>query len=284
MMLLVFLFTILYNGAEISQGNQLKSEAMELIKQGNYADAEKKLSFLRDSLKQHSPEITLNLASAQFNQGKNQEAFQNYREISSVKNHKISSQAFQQMGVIKYKEQKLEESLAAFRESILKDPQNKESRFNYELVKKKLDQQKNQNQDQENQDQKDKQEKDQQNQKDQKKEQQQDQQEQQDQEKEENQEKNQEKDQEGEENDQKESQQEPSDEKKEGEEKKENEEVNPEEEKQNPQAKNQPNFEDVKISPEMAKMILQAMENREMQYFQQLKKEPTKSNKSKSKW
>ncbi len=43
------------------------------------------------------------------------------------------------------------------------------------------------------------------------------------------------------------------------------------------------NLEKIKISPQKAKMILEAMKNQEMQYLQQAKKRPKNKNKDNSK-
>lgn len=286
---LLLIVALSWNGDDISQTNSLKKEALDLYGSGQYDLAEQKLVFLKDSLGVSSPEIGLNLASAQFNQGKTEEAFFNYKEVASSKNNEYASQALLQMGVISHDQQKLEEALNAFRESLIRDPGNKESRYNYELVKKKLQQQ-----DQEQQEDQDKQEKEQENenqdQQDQEKDQeQQNEQDQQQQEEDQEQGENQEQDQQQGEQDQEDQQQQEGDEQNGEEEQQEQpkpgeEEGDEKEQEQNAPTKSQPDFNEVKISPEMAKMILQAMENREMQYFQQLKKEPTKSSKSKSKW
>ncbi len=287
---LLLIIALSWNGADISQTNSLKKEALDLYVSGRYDLAEQKLVFLKDSLGVSSPEIGLNLASAQFNQGKTEEAFFNYKEVASSKNNEYASQALLQMGVISHDQQKLEEALNAFRESLIRDPGNKESRYNYELVKKKLEQQQDQEQqeDQDKQDQQDQENKNKDQQDQEKDQEQENEQDQQQQEEDQEQGENQEQDRKEGDQDQEDQQQQEGEEQNAEEEQQEQpkpgEEGDEKEQQQNAPTKSQPDFNEVKISPEMAKMILQAMENREMQYFQQLKKEPTKSSKSKSKW
>jgi hypothetical protein len=281
-MKLIFIFVILISGVGINKINSLKTEAMEDYKKGSFDLAEKKLAYLKDSLGVNEAPVVLNLASSQYLQGKTEEAFNNYKSVAGSKDAKYSSRALQQMGVISYETEKYSEALEAFKQSLIRDPENVESRYNYELVKKRIKEQPKDQKDQE---------KDQENKEDQPKEKDQNkEQDRKDGEKDNENNKEEKSDQkpEGEENEQesekdKDSGQEESQDKEKPEESEEEKGEGKEDQNANPQ-KDQPNFEEMKISPEVAKMILQAMENREMQYFQQLKKEATKSNNKKSKW
>ncbi|MDH3708943.1 MAG: hypothetical protein OER04_03585, partial [Cyclobacteriaceae bacterium] len=192
----------------------------------------------------------------------------------------IRSLAYNQLGVMSYQlsEQSedgegLQEAKEMFKSALRINPQNEDARFNYELVSKMLDeQQQHQDQDQDNQQQQDQ---DQQ-QQDQNKEQQ----EQQNQEQQ-----NQEQQQSGEDEQQEESgEQKPEDSEQKYGEPQEGEEKNPQqpqdEQQQEQQAQERPSdpskIEEMKISEEKAKMILEAMKNAEVQYIQQNKRKSTK--------
>ena len=63
----------------------------------------------------------------------------------SLENNEVKSIALQQLGNINEKKNKLEEALSFYKKSILADNTNNDSKFNYELVKKKIQENQNQN-------------------------------------------------------------------------------------------------------------------------------------------
>ena len=54
----------------------------------------------------------------------------------------IRSKAQQQLGILHHRQGKLEEALANFKEAIKADNSNVDAKYNYELLKKKLDEEK----------------------------------------------------------------------------------------------------------------------------------------------
>ncbi|QNL20747.1 hypothetical protein HZR84_01915 [Hyphobacterium sp. CCMP332] len=271
----------------ISEFNKVKREAEFAYNDENYHLAVEKYSYLIDSLNYQNDAAKLNLAHSLYQMDEIDKAKTIYSDISNSKDKEIKSIANQQLGVFESRGKNLQKSLDFFKKSLMANPSNEDARYNYELVKKKLEEEQNQeNQDQDkkqdqdqNQDQKDQDQN--QDQKDQKNQQQNKEQEQKEQEQ------KSEEDKKKEEQENKEEQKEQGQKDKEDEQKpepKEGEEQNPEEMKNQAQP-GEPNFEEKEISKEMAEMILQAMRNKELQYLQQIKRKPQKPvNKDKPDW
>ncbi|MFM8347564.1 MAG: tetratricopeptide repeat protein, partial [Bacteroidota bacterium] len=160
---------------KIGKINAAKSAARKAYQSGDYETAAKHYQYLIDSLGVREDEVFMNLGNAKLNLGDTTAAVGQYQSLSASTNTSIRSNAYQQMGVVKTKQGKLEEALDDFRQALRANPNNEQARYNYEVVKKKLDEQKkqdqqnNKNQDKkndqkDNKDQKDQQKKDQQNQ------------------------------------------------------------------------------------------------------------------------
>lgn len=278
-----YIFTILLaafitDPANIGKVNTLKKEARHAYLSGEYKTAIDKYKILVDSLEVTDEEVKLNLANAYFKANDTTASIQGYQNLIDSKSKSISSRAFQQLGVMDNREGKFEQALNYFKQAIKADPSNDEARYNYEMLKKKLDEKKKQEEQQ----------KDKQDQKDQNKQEQKDQ-EKKDQEKKDQEQKDQEKkDQEKKEQEKKE--QEKKDQEKKEENKEEKSEEQKQEEKDQEEKQNMPpdlekKLEEMKISPEKARMILEAMKNQEIQYLQQNKRKATKpKDKSKPDW
>ncbi len=138
MILVLFLSLISITGSDISLSNRLKKEIGEALEAKQYEVAEKKLYYLKDSMKIKSPEVFYNLATAFYQKGDKILALAYYDSVSGYQDKKMTSRAEQQIGSILFEENKFQASLQAFKKSILNDPLNKDSRYNYELVKKKI--------------------------------------------------------------------------------------------------------------------------------------------------
>lgn len=265
---------------KIGKVNSLKSEAKEAYKKGDYQKAIEKYRYLVDSLSVTEDEVRLNLANAYFESNDTVNTFQSYQPLTQSTNSKIRSIAHQQMGVLANRQGKFEEALASFKQALKADPTNEDARYNYEMVKKKLDEQKKKEEEQKKQDKNE----------DQKKE------ENKDQKQDQNKDKKDQKDKEDQEKkDQKDKQDKDSKEKqdKESKEKKEKEQQQKEreqKEKENQDKKDLPpsvsdKLKQMEMSEEKAKMILEAMKNQEFQYLQQNKRKATKpKDKGKPDW
>jgi hypothetical protein len=264
----ILLFIVADDINEIATINRIKDEAAKAYNDGNYQEAIKNYSFLYDSLGENNDKILLNLSNAYFNAQDTSNAQFHYAKLTESTDHSIKSIAHQQLGIIANKMGKYDVALDEFKNSLRADPGNNDSRYNYELLKRLMQdnqQEQNQNQDQQNKDQQNQQEQDQE------QEQQQQQQDQQNEEDQEQQQQNQQNQQQEEEQEQEQQQQEQQE---------------SEEENQEEQAQPQPQeTEEMEISEEMARMILEALRNNEIQYIQQNKKKAKKpKDNSKPDW
>lgn len=268
----VFIFLALLawiDPATVRKINATKSAAEDAFKDGDYKTAIIHYQYLVDSLGVKEDEVILNLANAYYLSKDTANAFNTYQMVTESPEKEIKSKAHQQLGIMANQQGRPEEALNFFKQAIKAEPSNDDARYNYEMVKKKLDEKKKeeeekqqQNKDQEKQDQ---QNKDQEN-KDQEQKEQQDQES-----KDEQQKDQQQKEQEQKEKEQKEQQ-----------EKEQQEKEQQEQEQKESQEKEMPNLdreklEQMKISEEKARMILEAMKNQEKQYLQQQKRKPTQS-------
>lgn len=262
----------------IARINSLKSEAKKAYQNGDFKTAAEKYQYLVDSLNVSEEEVTMNLANAYFQLNDSANATNNYRSLAESQSSKIKSLSNQQLGVLSNRVGKYEEALTYFKQALRADPTNEDARYNYELVKKKLEEQKkqeeqNNDQKKDDQDKKDDQKKDSKEKQDQKDKQDQEKKDQQDQEK---------KDKQDQENKDKQDQ-EKDKEKSEQEKEQEKNEENKDKKDIPPSVKEK--LEQMEMSEEKAKMILEAMKNQEIQYLQQNKRKATKpKDKSKPDW
>jgi hypothetical protein len=192
----------------------------------------------------------LNLAHAQYLLKDTANAFSRYQSLTQSPKNEIASKANLHLGLMTNQKGKAEEALSYFKQAVRQDPANEEARYNYEMLKKKLEEQKKKDQekkDQEKKDQENKENKDQKNKDEQKKDQEQKEKEQKEKEEKEKQEQQQQ------EKDQK------------------------EQEKKDMKNLDKEKLDQMKITEEKARMILEAMKNQEKQYLQQNKRKATKS-------
>lgn len=277
---LLLLIALVTDPTKTGRINALKSEAKKAYEAGDYKTAISKYRYLVDSLHVKEDEVLLNLANAYFQSNDTTNAVSQYQSVTQSTKSQLRSKAQQQLGVMSNRQGKFEEALNHFKESIKSDLTNEDARYNYELLKKKLEEKKKQ--EQQKQDQNKDQNKDQES-KDQEKKDQQDKQK-------EDQKKEQEKSKEEQKKDQQQKDQEQKDSEKKEKEKQDQEQNKDQKEDKDQQKKEQQNFDpekmqQMKLSEEKAKMILEAMRNQEKQYLQQNKRKATKpKDKGKPDW
>jgi len=270
--LIVYILLVIFTDDinEIATINRVKDEATKAYNEGDYQEAIKNYSFLYDSLGENNDKILLNLSNAYFKAQDTSNAQFHYAKLTESNDNSVKSIAHQQLGVIANDMGKYDVALDEFKNSLRADPGNNDSRYNYELLKRLMQenqQQQNQNQDQQNKDQQN------QDQQDQNQDQQQQQQDQENEEEQNQDQQDQNQDQQQQEEEQQQEQQQ--------QEQQESEEEN-QEEKAQPQPQD---TEEMEISEEMAKMILEALRNNEIQYIQQNKKKAKKpKDNSKPDW
>ncbi|REE02105.1 hypothetical protein [Marinoscillum furvescens] len=272
---------------EISRQNKLKSKAETAFEHGQYEVARNNYRTLYDSMGVEDPAIALNLAHSYYALGDTANAKLKYQSVTSYNNRKLKSIAYQQLGVMAKTPQTLNESLQYLKAALKADPTNEGARYDYEVVKKLLDQQQENQQDQQNQDQEnqDQQNEDQQNQDQENQDQQNE--DQQDQQNEEQQ--NQDQQDQGEQSDEQQDQEQQQQDQQEGEDGEQSDEQQQQpqegeeqegEEQENQNMSTKEKLQEMNISEEKARMILEAMKNNEVQYIQQQRRRPTKQQDS----
>ncbi|MEX2232757.1 MAG: hypothetical protein WD824_11385 [Cyclobacteriaceae bacterium] len=266
-LIVLALFTLV-DPATVRKINAAKSAAEEAFKNGDYETAIQHYQFLVDSLGVKEDEVVINLANSYYLAKDTASAFNTYHSVTESPKSDIRSKANQQLGIMANQQGRAEEALNYFKQAIKAEPTNDDARYNYEMLKKKLEEKKKQEEEKQKQN-KDQQKQDQENKDQQKKEEQDKDQKQEDQQKKDEQNKDQQqKDQEKKDKEQKEEQEK---------EQQEKEKQQQEAEKKEMQNLDRDKLEQMKISEEKARMILEAMKNQEKQYLQQQKRKSTKS-------
>lgn len=257
--------------AMVKKINSAKSAAENAFKKGDYTAAIGHYKYLVDTLGVHEDEVLINLANAYYLAKDTAHAFSQYQAVTESPKTDIRSKAFQQLGLMANQQGRAEEALQLFKQAIKAEPSNDDARFNYEMLKKKIDEQKKKEEEEKQKQDKDEEKQDPENKEQQKKEQQKKEQQEKEQQNKDEQQKDQEKDQEQKEKEEKEQQ-----------EKEQQEKEKEDQEKKNADQEEMPNLdreklEEMKITEEKARMILEAMKNQEKQYLQQQKRKPTQS-------
>ncbi len=231
---------------DISLINKQIALAQKAIADGNYTEALKAYQNLYHQQKYQTPEVIINYAHCYYESANLDSAFYYYQQLQQSNHQAIKSIAQQQMGNIELQKGNMKEALEFYKNALRTDPNNEQARYNYEYLKKQQEQQKDK---QKNQD-KDKQDK-----------------------KEESQESEKDKQQKNE--SQKDSKQEDQQSKP----------KNENQDKKEDKKSKAERFEQIQISPEQAKIIMDALKNNELKYFQSIKKKPlTKPDKTKPDW
>ena len=245
MKMLILILLVLSNNIlenDISKINKLTKNAEKAFKEKNYKIAINNYNTLIDSFNMSNEKIHLNLAHSYLLSNDTLKAIENYNMASITNDNKIKSIAYQQLGNINESKNKLKNAAEFYKKSILSNNSNLDSKYNYELVTKKLKEQekkKEENKEQENKNQQNKEKN--------------------------NKEKNN-KEQENKEQENKEQ---------------ENKKKNNKEQEKSIEEK----LKEVNMSKKKAEMILNALNNIEFQYIQQLKRKASKKiDKNKPDW
>ena len=230
LILLVLSNNILEN--DISKINKLTKNAEKAFKEKNYKIAINDYNTLIDSFNISNEKIHLNLAHSYLLSNDTLKAIENYNMASITNNNKIKSIAYQQLGNINESKNKLKNAAEFYKKSILSNNSNLDSKYNYELVTKKLKEQEKKKEENKNQQNKEQENKEKNNKEKNNKEQ-------------------------------------------------ENKEKNNKEQEKSIEEK----LKEVNMSKKKAEMILNALNNIEFQYIQQLKRKATKKiDKNKPDW
>lgn len=252
MILILNIILVFILNDKIDEINRLTNSAEKSFFSKNYDESIRNYKTLIDSLDYSNEKIYLNLAHSYLLSNDTLNAIENYNFASLTENNKIKSIALQQLGNINEKNKKLDEALSFYKESIIADNNNEDSKYNYELVKRRIEEEKKKNQQNNKKDQN-------KNSKDNQKK---------------NQSENKKQDKEGKEDKNNQNQ----DEQKQNRENEKN-------EKKSKEESVEEKLKKINMTKKKAEMILNALNNNEFQYIQQLKRKPSKkTDKSKPDW
>ena len=252
MILILNIILVFILNDKIDEINRLTNSAEKSFFSKNYDESIRNYKTLIDSLDYSNEKIYLNLAHSYLLSNDTLNAIENYNFASLTENKKIKSIALQQLGNINEKNKKLDEALSFYKESIIADNNNEDSKYNYELVKRRIEEEKKKNQQNNKKDQN-------KNSKDNQKK---------------NQSENKKQDKEGKEDKNNQNR----DEQKQNRENEKN-------EKKSKEESVEEKLKKINMTKKKAEMILNALNNNEFQYIQQLKRKPSKkTDKSKPDW
>lgn len=150
MIIIINIILSLILSDRIDQINKLTKEAEEAFKNEDFTKTIEKYELLIDSFDFSNEQVYLNLAHSHLLSKDTLKAIENYNYASLADKSEIKSIALQQLGNISEKNNKLEDALNFYKASIIADNKNNDSKYNYELVKKKLNNKKDQKQNNKN--------------------------------------------------------------------------------------------------------------------------------------
>lgn len=136
--LLVFLFlsTVGDGLKKASRINEGVAQASEYYRQQAYEEVIYQYRFLHDSLNVKDDALLLNLAHATYHTGDLEKAEKYYRRLRKHSDVELQGAALNQLGLISFEEGNTEKALYYFRNAIINNPMHETARYNYELVKK----------------------------------------------------------------------------------------------------------------------------------------------------
>ncbi len=128
----------------ISTINNYKEEARKAYESSDYKGAVKAYRFLIDSMGISEDPLYLNLANAYFHLSDTTNAAYFYVKTIDGENDKLASKAYTQLGVISKWKNDNKTALNQFKLALKSDPSNETARYNYELLKKLMEKEKQQ--------------------------------------------------------------------------------------------------------------------------------------------
>ena len=136
---LIMFLAMLIDPTKIGKINTLKSDAREAFENRNYKEAIKKFNYLIDSLNVDDDALKLNRAHAYYLLKDTANAKPAYEALVQSPVNEIRSKSLLQLGLMTNSIGKSEEALQQFKQSVKANPKNKLARYNYEMLKKKLE-------------------------------------------------------------------------------------------------------------------------------------------------
>ncbi len=142
------IFVLLIGGdglTRISTINAYKEKAQKAYESSDYKGAVKTYRYLIDSMGISEEALYLNLANAYFHLSDTLNSSYFYVKTIDGKDKQLASEAYNQLGIISKWKKDDKTALNQFKLALKSDPANESARYNYELLKKLMERQKQQN-------------------------------------------------------------------------------------------------------------------------------------------
>ena len=123
----------------ISQVNEYAAKAAQAYQDKDYQEAIITYEYLLDKLETDDDQIRLNLAHAYYKADRLKEALQQYRLLADNPATYMRSVVHLQLGNIHTKQKKYKQALLLYKQALIARPESEAARYNYELLKKYLE-------------------------------------------------------------------------------------------------------------------------------------------------
>jgi tetratricopeptide (TPR) repeat protein len=139
LLFMIFLLSLPSGGIKtISRLNQYSAEAADAYREQNYIKAITAYEYILNELEIKDDQLRLNLAHSYFKANLLKQALEQYDILSHHPSNHVSAVAHLQLGNIEAKNKKYKKALGLFKRALLADPSNESARYNYELINKYL--------------------------------------------------------------------------------------------------------------------------------------------------
>ncbi|RFS13636.1 hypothetical protein [Emticicia sp. C21] len=135
---IVLLFLNIRSLTNVSERNRLKIEAGTAFMKKNYILARDKYQNLANISFNLEPDARLNMAHSYFHTHDTARALLEYKRLLRVSDEKIFTVALIQIGVINVMQKDSLTAMQLFKEALQKNPENLTARYNYELLRKRI--------------------------------------------------------------------------------------------------------------------------------------------------
>ncbi|WP_299820619.1 tetratricopeptide repeat protein [uncultured Pontibacter sp.] len=135
----IFLISVLGGGLRsISKVNEYNAKAALAFKKQQYHEAIVAYEYLLHDLEINDDQVRLNLAHTYYKANRFKEALQQYHLLADNKARHLRSVVHLQLGNIATKQKKYKQALSLYKQALVADPANEAARYNFELLKKFL--------------------------------------------------------------------------------------------------------------------------------------------------
>ncbi|GHA78594.1 hypothetical protein [Pontibacter akesuensis] len=138
--LVLFLISIFSGGiSSVSRTNEYVQKAARFYTQEDYVAAIAAYEYLLHDLEVKDDQLQLNLAHSYYQAGLYPQALAAYQLLANHPTQHLRSLTQLQIGNLFSKQKKYKRALSLYRQSLITEPENEEARYNYELLKKYLE-------------------------------------------------------------------------------------------------------------------------------------------------